>query len=77
MEQHLESIGVVKSSQLQIHQNIQLIRIKVCWLKPCEKKLGADAGKKPQVNESTTTASISLVIFIDTVKALKTDALLD
>ena len=33
MKQHFELIGVVKSLWLQMRQNIQLIRIKVCWLK--------------------------------------------
>ena len=36
MEQHFELIGAVQSLQLQMHQNIQLIRIKTCQLKNCE-----------------------------------------
>ena len=36
MEQHFEVIGVVKSQQLRMHQNIQLIRIIVWWLKNFE-----------------------------------------
>ena len=33
MEQHFELIVVVKSQQLQMHQNVQWIRVKACLLK--------------------------------------------